>query len=108
MMYSEFIERTKFGENYITESMYHDFIEPAYMNAPETITKDIFCKDFYKLHNKVVNTVVTGLICKKSIDEKVNYINNHTGFDDVSQKQTVLLNLFLESFTGIAKDYYRK
>ena len=43
MMYSEFIERTKYGEKYITESMYHDYIEPAYMNAPDNITKDVFC-----------------------------------------------------------------
>ena len=40
-MYSEFIERTKYGEKYITESMYHDYIEPAYMNAPDNITKDV-------------------------------------------------------------------
>ena len=108
MLYSEFIERTKFGEKYITNEMYTKFIEPAYMNAPENITKDIFCKDFYKLHKQAVSNIVSGLIAKKSIECLVEFIESEVYFVDVEEKHKILLDIFLQAFEGIAKNYYRK
>ncbi len=32
MMYCEFIEISEYGENYITFTEYHDYIEPIYMD----------------------------------------------------------------------------
>lgn len=108
MMYCEFIERTRFDEDYITESMYHDFIEPAYMAAPAEVNKTTFCECFYNIHNKKVNDVVDGLIIAKSTAEKENYIISLTGFDDVTKKHETLRDIFLEAFPGIYKEYCRK
>lgn len=108
MMYSEFIDRTKYGEKYITESMYHDYIEPAYMAAPDNINKDQFCKDFYKLHHNAVNTVVEGLIRTLSIEEKENFVFGGVPLTNVEYQHCILRDLFLKAFPGIAKDYYRK
>ena len=108
MMYSEFIERTKYGENYITESMYHDFIEPAYMNAPDSITKDKFCKDFYKLHHNAVNVVVEGLISALSIEEKENFVFGGVPITNIEYQHYVLRDVFLKAFVGISKNYYCK
>ena len=108
MMYSDFIERTKYGEKYITESMYHDYIEPAYMNAPDNITKDVFCKDFYKLHNNAVNVVVSGLIGTLSIEEKENFVFGGVPLTNIEYQHYILRDLFLKAFPGIAKEYYRK
>ncbi len=108
MTYSEFLGRTKYSEKYINESMYHDYIEPAYMNAPETITKDVFCKDFYKLHQNAVTIVVEGLICTLSIEEKENYVFGGVPITNVEYQHYVLRDIFLKAFVGIAKDYYRK
>lgn len=109
MMYSEFLERTRYSECYITESMYHDYIEPAYMEAPEQITKDIFCRDFYKLEAAAVTTVVTGLIIAKPIEDKADYINGlNSKFDDIEAKHTTLKQIFLEAFTGMYKNYCRE
>lgn len=109
MMYSEFLERTQYGENYITEPMYHKYIEPAYMDAPEQINKDIFCKDFYKLESQAVTTVVSGLIASKTTAEKEQYIDGNTAlFTDIGQKNILLLSIFLEAFTGIYKNYCRE
>ena len=33
MMYCEFIDISEYGENYITFTEYHDYIEPIYMDA---------------------------------------------------------------------------
>lgn len=33
MMYCEFINISEYGENYITFTEYHDYIEPIYMDA---------------------------------------------------------------------------
>lgn len=108
MMYCEFIERTKYGESYITESMYHEYIEPAYMAAPETVNKDIFCKDFYKLESQAVTTVITGLIAAKPLDDKCGYIAGlNEKFEDIEKKHTLLKQIFLEAFSGIYKNYCR-
>lgn len=109
MMYCEFIERTKYGASYITEEMYHSYIEPAYMEAPDEINKDQFCKDFYKLESQAVTTVVTGLIIAKPAEDKAEYINGlNQKFNDIEQKHTILLNIFLEAFKGIYKNYCRE
>lgn len=109
MMYCEFIERTQYGESYITKPMYHKYIEPAYMEAPEQINKDIFCKDFYKLHAAAISDVISGLITAKPTAEKEQYISGeNTLFTDIGQKHILLLNIFLEAFTGIYKNYCRE
>lgn len=46
MMYCEFIEISEYGENYITFTEYHDYIEPIYMDA-----------DLSKLANKLIKSV---------------------------------------------------
>lgn len=33
MMYCEFIDISEYGENYITFTEYHDYIEPIYMES---------------------------------------------------------------------------
>lgn len=99
MMYSEFIERTKFGGKYITESMYHDYIEPAYLNAPDNITKDVFCKDFYKLHRSAVTMVIGGLINTLNTEKGIPLVN-------IEYRLCILRDLFLKAFPGIAKEYY--
>ena len=33
MMYCEFIDISEYGENYITFTEYHDYIEPIYMEC---------------------------------------------------------------------------
>lgn len=106
MMYCEFIERTHFGEKYITETMYHKYIEPAYMAAPDDINKNQFCKDFYKLHKQAVSNIVSGLIRAKSTADKERYINSGNNFKDIETKHGILLNIFLESLTGLFKEYY--
>lgn len=108
-MYCEFIERTRYSESYITNEMYSAYIEPAYMEAPDKINKDQFCKDFYKLESQAVTSVVSGLIIAKPTEDKKGYINGlNQKFDDIEQKHTVLLNIFLEAFTGIYKNYCRE
>ena len=108
MMYSEFIERTKYGTAYISESMYHDYIEPAYMAAPDSVNKDQFCKDFYKLESQAVSSVISGLICAKPVEELENYITGlNAKFEDIEQKHATLKAIFLEAFTGIYKNYCR-
>lgn len=109
MMYCEFIERTKYGERYIDETMYHQYIEPAYMEAPDEINKDQFCKDFYKLETAAVSTVISGLITATPTETKERFINGeNSAFTDIHQKHTVLLNIFLEAFQGIYKNYCRE
>lgn len=109
MMYCEFIERTKYGECYITESMYHEYIEPAYMEAPDEISKDQFCKDFYKLESQAVSSIISGLIAAKPIEDKAGYINGlNKKFDDIEQKHATLKQIFLEAFKGIYKNYCRE
>lgn len=108
MMYSEFIERTKYGEKYITESMYHDYIEPAYMNAPDSVNKDSFCKFFYKMHAECVSRVVEGLIITLSLEKKENFVFGGVPLTNIEYQHYILRDLFLKSFPGIAKDYYRK
>lgn len=49
MMYSEFIERTKYEESYITPTDYDQFIEPVYMAQPASVDKNTFCKRFKSL-----------------------------------------------------------
>ena len=107
MMYCEFIERTHYGEKYITESVYHEYIEPAYMEAPDKINKDQFCKDFYKQHAAAVSNVVSGLIIAKSIEEKENYISTGNGFTDIQAAHETLLKIFLRAYKGISKELYR-
>lgn len=107
MMYCEFIERTKFGERYIDETMYHNYIEPAYMEAPDEINKDQFCKDFYKQHAAAVSNVVSGLIIAKSLEEKENYISTGEGFTDIEEAHKMLLKTFLKAYKGIAKQLYK-
>lgn len=107
MMYSEFIERTQYGERYITESMYHDYIEPAYMAAPEQINKDQFCKDFYKLESQAVTTVVNGLIITLSTEEKENFVFGGVPLTNIEHQHYILRDIFLKAFYGIAKDFYR-
>ena len=108
MMYSEFIERTKYGERYIDETMYHDYIEPAYMEAPDNITKDQFCKDFYKLHKNAVSTIISGLIATLDTETKENFVFGGVPLTNIEHQHYILRDLFLKAFYGIAKNYYRK
>lgn len=108
MMYCEFIERTRYGEKYIDETMYHDYIEPAYMEAPDNVNKDQFCKDFYKLHAEAVTNVVSGLIIAESLEAKENYICTGKGFEAIDEIHNAIHMIFLKAFRGMAKDYYRK
>ena len=46
MMYCEFIEISEYGENYITFTEYHDYIEPIYMDAD--LSKQDFVRSFQR------------------------------------------------------------
>lgn len=107
MMYSEFIEKTGYTETYITENEYHDFIESAYMEAPDNIDKTRFCKDFVKKHHEAVDVYVTAMISTKSLEEKEAYINGYKNtFQNIENNHLVLKNLFLRCYKGIAHNMY--
>ena len=72
MMYSEFIERTGYDENYVTFADYASFIEPAYMRLD--VDKDKFCKKFVKLYRKKVFAAVELMIIGYSASELESYI----------------------------------
>lgn len=58
MMYCEFIDISEYGENYITFTEYHDYIEPIYMEC------DMSKQDFVALlkenmHQKSSHRTIT-------------------------------------------------
>lgn len=74
MMYSEFIERTKYEEGYITPMDYDQYIEPVYMNQPASIDKNQFCKRFRSLERKIVGCPVEIMMSAISTNDKMQYI----------------------------------
>ena len=56
MMYSEFINISKYGENYITFTEYHDYVEPIYMDC------DLSKKDFVKLLKNTIHQMVEPVV----------------------------------------------
>ena len=95
MMYSEFIERTGYGETYVTFADYSDFIEPAYMRLD--VDKDKFCKKLYKLHAEKVYSAVNLVITGKSLSEKEDYIcGDNSAFADVEKFHDLVKRGFLK------------
>lgn len=56
MMYCEFIEISEYGENYITFTEYHDYIEPIYMDA------DMSKQDFVALLKETIHQMVEPVV----------------------------------------------
>lgn len=75
MMYSEFIDRTKYEESYITPINYKQYIEPVYMAQPASVDKNQFCKRFKSLERKIVGCPVEIMMTAISTDDKMQYIN---------------------------------
>lgn len=96
MMYSEFIKNTEYGETFITEAMYHEFIEPVYMNCD--LDKTTFCKKFYKLENSVICPAVECLISANDIETLINYINGEISLDYIKDIEKCILMGFLKRF----------
>lgn len=74
MMYSEFLDKTGFTENYISHQLYTDFIEPCYMTS--SLDQKQFCKSFYKLHKDLVVSAVELLMRAVKIDVLEDYVFN--------------------------------
>ena len=60
MMYSEFINISEYGENYITFTEYHDYVEPIYMDA------DMSKQDFVALLKETIHQMVS-LVVERAI-----------------------------------------
>lgn len=56
MMYSEFINISEYGENYITFTEYHDYVEPIYMDA------DLSKQDFVALLKETIHQMVEPVV----------------------------------------------
>lgn len=56
MMYSEFINISEYGENYITFTEYHDYIEPIYVDA------DLSKQDFVALLKETMHQMVEPVV----------------------------------------------
>ena len=56
MMYCEFIDISEYGENYITFTEYHDYIEPIYMDA------DLSKQDFVALLKETIHQMVEPVV----------------------------------------------
>ena len=56
MMYCEFIDISEYGENYITFTEYHDYIEPIYMDA------DMSKQDFVALLKETIHQRVSPVV----------------------------------------------
>ena len=102
MMYCEFIERTKFNENYMTMSDYKNYIEPAYMECE--YNKDVFCEKFYKAYTDNVYKIVDMMISAQSVETLTDYIEGETKLADVefieSQLKTAFLKTCVKRFKG--------
>ena len=60
MMYCEFIDISEYGENYITFTEYHDYIEPIYMDA------DLSKQDFVALLKETIHQMVEPVVQRAS------------------------------------------
>lgn len=96
MMYSEFITLTGYGESYITEKFYHDFIEPVYMNGDDD--KKEFCEKFHALENQTICPAIECLISSNDTETLVDYINGVITFDEIQTIQNRMLCGFLKKF----------
>ena len=56
MMYCEFIDLSEYGENYITFTEYHDYIEPIYMEC------DMSKQDFVALLKDMIHQFVKPVV----------------------------------------------
>lgn len=56
MMYSEFINISEYGENYITFTEYHDYVEPIYMEC------DLSKQDFIGLLKNTIHQFVEPIV----------------------------------------------
>ena len=56
MMYCEFIDLSNYGENYITFTEYHDYVEPIYMEC------DLPKQDFVKLLKETIRQMVEPVV----------------------------------------------
>mgnify|MGYP004490475409 CR=1 FL=1 len=61
MMYSEFINISEYGENYITFTEYHDYVEPIYMDC------DLSKQDFIGLLKNTIHQFVEPVV-KRAIN----------------------------------------
>lgn len=103
MMYSEFIERTGYDENYITFADYADFIEPAYMRLD--VDKDKFCKKFQHLYREKVFGAVELMIIGHTLAEKESYICGEFDMSDVQSAEKLMQRGF---FKEIKRGHYDK
>ena len=56
MMYSEFINISEYGENYITFTEYHDYVEPIYLDC------DLSKQDFVALLKETMHQMVSPVV----------------------------------------------
>ena len=104
MMYSEFIERTGFGETYVTFADYSDFIEPAYMRLD--VDKDKFCKKFVKLYREKVFSAVELMIIGHTSTELENYICGEFSMSAVESAEKLMQRGFFKELKR--KNYDKK
>lgn len=106
MMYCEFIERTNYGESYMTCEMYHKHIEPIYNDSE--LSKNEFCKRFRALHDTLVNKHIEFALSYKSTIEKIAYLNGEIDFNDIESYHNKLLNEFMQLLQYEAINYTLK
>lgn len=94
MMYSEFIERTGYDENYVTFTDYSDYIEPAYMRLD--VDKDKFCKKFVKLYREKISAAVELMIIGHSISELESYICGEFSMSAVESAEKLIQRGFFK------------
>ena len=104
MIYSEFIERTGYGETYVTFADYSDFIEPAYMRLD--IDKDKFCKKFVKLYREKVSAAVELMIIGHTTAELENYICGVSDMSAVESAEKLIQRGFFKELKR--KNYDKK
>lgn len=108
MMYSEFIKRTGFGENYMSYRLYTDFIEPCYMES--SLDQKMFCRRFYKLHTKLVNSAVELLFKTVTPDVLEDYVfgSNEGEPGQISEIRNIHDRLLLGFLINVKRRKYKE
>ncbi len=102
MMYSEFIEKTRYAESYMTYDDYTNYIEPVYMANSDD--KEKFCKKFRKLFYNRVQAAEELMLRAKTLEEKEEYIcGNNDIMADVDHAGKLLKKGFLKDLKKLYK-----
>jgi hypothetical protein len=91
MMYNEFLELTGSAENQVDPKIYFLEIEPLYMDSPEVITKELFCKQWVMFFNENMSDFV------KRIDKDI--------YKNVNKK--MVTQIIVVTTIGLMKELFR-